>query len=119
MIFEIENYLALRKAMDEFCDFLLAEQVEKERVFDSKLAVYELIGNVLKHSGGSATLHGEIVEERIRLKIVAEKPFCPPDTTNCADVFSENGRGLFLVDKLCEERIFTPQGELIIIIKTK
>ena len=73
MIFEIENYLALRKAMDEFCDFLLAEQVEKERVFDSKLAVYELIGNVLKHSGGSATLHGEIVEERIRLKIVAEK----------------------------------------------
>ena len=119
MIFEIENYLALRKAMDEFCDFLLAEQVAKERVFDSKLAVYELIGNVLKHSGGSATLQGEIVEERIRLKIVAEKPFCPPDTANCADILSENGRGLFLVDKLCEERIFTPQGELIIVIKTK
>ena len=55
MVFEIENYLALRKAMDEFCNFLLAEQVEKERVFDSKLAVYELIGNVLKHSEHPST----------------------------------------------------------------
>ena len=119
MIFEIENYLALREAMEEFCKFLLAEDVDKERVFDSKLAVYELIGNVLKHSGGSASLHGEVENGLVRLKIVASKPFCPPAQTTCVDVFSEHGRGLFLVDKLCEERIFTPQGELIITIKSK
>ena len=119
MVFDIENYLALRKAMDEFSAFLLAENVDKERVFDSKLAVYELIGNVLKHSGGSAKLHGEIADGKIRLKLIAEKPFCPPATANCADVYAENGRGLFLVDKLCEERNFTENGELIIIINTK
>lgn len=119
MVFRIENYLALREAMDEFCAFLLAEKVDKERVFDSKLAVYELIGNVLKHSGGSATLQGEIKDGLVRLKIVATKPFCPPNKTVCADVLSENGRGLFLVDKVCEERIFTQDGELIITIKTK
>ena len=119
MVFEIENYLALREAMERFCEFLLAEQVDKERVFDSKLAVYELIGNVLKHSGGSAQLHGEVENGLVKLKIVASKPFCPPTQTMCADVLSEHGRGLFLVDKLCEERIFTAQGELIITIKTR
>lgn len=119
MKFEIKNYLALREAMDKFCAFLLAEKVDEERIFNSKLAVYELIGNVLKHSGGGATLYGEILNERITLKIVAEKPFFPPNTTVCADVFAEHGRGLFLVDKLCEERSFTPEGEMIIVIKTK
>lgn len=119
MKFEIQNYLALREAMDKFCAFLLAEKVEEERVFNCKLAVYELIGNVLKHSGGGAALYGEISNERITLKIVAEKPFFPPNTTVCADVFEEHGRGLFLVDKLCEERSFTPDGALIIVMKTK
>lgn len=119
MKFEIENYSALRKAMDAFCAFLLAEQVDKECVFDCKLAVYELIGNVLKHSDGGATLYGEICEGFVRLKIVATKPFCPPTIAACADVLSEHGRGLFLVDKLCEEQIFTPDGELIITIKIK
>lgn len=119
MKFEIENYLALREAMDAFSAFLLAEKVDKGRVFDSKLAVYELIGNVLKHSNGGAILYGDIEGDFIRLKIVADKPFCPPNQTVCADVFAEHGRGLFLVDKLCEERVFTPDGELIIMIKTK
>lgn len=119
MIFKIETYLALREAMDEFCAFLLAEKVTEERAFDSKLVVYELIGNVLKHSGGGATLQGEIQDGLVRVKIVAEKPFCPPNSTSCAEVFAEGGRGLFLVDKLCEEQIFTPNGELIITIKCK
>ena len=63
--------------------------------------------------------NGEILNERITLKIAAENPFFPPNTTVCADVFAEHGRGLFLVDKLCEERSFTPDGEMIIVIKTK
>lgn len=119
MRFEIANYDALRDAMDEFCAFLLAEQVNEERVFDCKLAVYELVGNVLKHAGGSAVLHGGVADGLIRLKIVTTKPFCPPNEPVCADVFSEHGRGLFLVDKLCVERSFTPDGEWLISIKAK
>ena len=119
MIFKIENYPALRAAAEEFCAFLRTEKVEEERAFDCKLVVYELLGNVLKHSSGGATLHGEVVDGAVRLKIVAEKPFCPPSTAVCADVFSEHGRGLFLVNKLCAEQTFTPDGEWIIVIKSK
>ncbi len=119
MKFEIENYPALCKAMEEFCAFLRAEKVNDERVFDCKLAVYELLGNVLKHSDGGATLYGEMLDGCVRLKLVARHPFCPPNTAACADVLSEHGRGLFLVSQLCEEQIFTSDGELILTIKTK
>ena len=119
MVFKIENYLALREATEQFCTFLIEKKVDEERAFDCKLIVYELIGNVLKHSGGNATFHGEIEGEVIRLKIGAEKPFCPPNMAACADVFAEGGRGLFLVQKLCKEQVFTDEGELIITIKSK
>ncbi len=119
MVFYIENYSSLRAAMDEFCAFLRAEQVAEERVFDSKLAVYELIGNVLKHSKASAKLFGEIVNGYVHIKITASKPFTPPKTTACAEALAEHGRGLYLVDRLCKEWICTDDGELIITIETK
>ena len=83
MIFKIENYLALREAAEQFTAFLIEKKVDKERAFDCKLIVYELIGNVLKHSGGNATLYGEVEDGLICLKIGAERPFCPPNTAVC------------------------------------
>ena len=76
MIFEIENYHTLKSAVEELCNFLFENDVPVDRVFDSKLAAYELLGNVLKHSGGSAKLQGGITEEFVELKILAEKAFC-------------------------------------------
>lgn len=122
MIFEIENYQTLRRAVDELCAFLSKEEVPSESIFDSKLAVYELLGNVLQHSGGSAKLHGGIVNGYVELKILAEKTFCPPpkgEKTQCADTYSEHGRGLFLVDSVCEERFMTDDGGIFIKIKIK
>ena len=120
MIFEIEDYQTLRHAVEELCAFLSQENVPSGSIFDSKLAVYELLGNVLQHSGGSAKLHGGIENGYVELKIVAEKSFCPPPKTGtrvCADRYSEHGRGLFLVDSVCEERFITPDGDIVIKIK--
>ena len=122
MIFEIENYQTLRRAVDELCAFLSDEKVSPERIFDSRLAVYELLGNVLKHSGGSAKLHGGIADGYVELKIIAERTFCPPpkkETVLCADKYSEHGRGVFLVDSVCEERFMTEDGGIFIKIKVK
>lgn len=117
MIFEIKSYQTLKRAVEELCDFLSEKNVPVEQVFDSKLAAYELLGNVLKHSGGSAKLHGGITEEFVELKILAEKAFCPPDKAKCSDVYSEHGRGLFLVDSVCAERVFHEDGSIVIKIK--
>jgi anti-sigma regulatory factor (Ser/Thr protein kinase) len=122
MIFEIENYQSLRRAVEELCDFLSVEKVPSDSIFDSKLAVYELLGNVLQHSGGSAKLHGGISDGYVELKISAEKIYCPPPKgamTECVDKYSEHGRGLFLVDSVCEERFMTDDGGIFIKIKIK
>lgn len=122
MIFEIENYQALRRAVEELCAFLSDENVPTDSIFDSKLAVYELLGNVLQHSGGSAKLHGGIADGYVELKVLAEEKFCPPPKgamTECADSYSEHGRGLFLVDSVCEERFMTDDGGIFIKIKIK
>ena len=117
MVFEIENYVALRCAVEELCKFLSSENVPSERVFDSRLVAYELLGNVLKHSGGSARLQGELVNGYVELKIASEIPFIPPDKSSCADVYAEHGRGIYLVDRICEERTLTEDGGIFVRIR--
>ncbi len=119
MIFEIENYGTLKSAVKELCDYLALNQVADEHIFDSKLVVYELLGNVLKHSGGSAKLAMELLQEYIELKVLAERIFFPPEKGTCAEVFSEHGRGLFLVDSVSAERTFTADGGILVRIKIK
>ncbi|MBQ8342649.1 MAG: hypothetical protein IJY21_00940 [Clostridia bacterium] len=119
MIFQIENYVTLKSAVEELCDFLALNQVAEEHIFDSKLVVYELLGNVLKHSGGSAKLAMELLQEYIELKVLAERIFFPPEKGTCAEVFSEHGRGLFLVDSVSEDRTFTKDGGILVRIKIK
>ena len=117
MIFEIENYQTLKRAVEELCDFLFDNDVPVDKVFDSKLAMYELLGNVLKHSGGSAKLQGGLSDGFVELKILSERIFCPPEQGTCSDVYSEHGRGLFLVDSVCTERVFHDDGSIVIKIK--
>ncbi len=119
MFFEIENYGTLKSAVEELCAFLAVNKIADERIFDSKLVVYELLGNVLKHSGGKAKLAMELLQEYIELKVFAEKVFFPPEKGTCAEVFSEHGRGLFLVDSVSAERSFTSDGGILVRIKIK
>ena len=119
MIFEIENYGTLKSAVEDLCDFLALNKVADEHIFDSKLVVYELLGNVLKHSGGGAKLAMELLQEYIELTIFAERIFFPPDKGQCAELYSEHGRGLFLVDTISSERTFTQDGGILVRIKIK
>ncbi len=117
MVYHVSDYATLRRAVEEFCAFLSSKQVPSEHVFDSKLVAYELLGNVLQHSEGSAQLCGGVTDGYVEIKIVAEKKFCPPTKKECADVYSEHGRGLFLVDKVCTERSCTQEGDIFVRIK--
>lgn len=117
MFIEVKNYEALKKAMRELCDFLEACDVPEDNVFDSKLVVSELIGNVLQHSDGVASLESEIRGEFIELKVHSSARFCPPEESRCSDVYAESGRGLFIVDSVCTERTFTEDGSIKVLIK--
>ncbi len=104
MIYKIKDMLAMRTAIAEFCAFLSREKVPENGVFNSRLTLNELVGNVLRHTDGEASFRGEIKDGFIELSVFSNRPFTPPKTTQRVDVYAEHGRGLFLVDSFCAER---------------
>ena len=118
MIFEIYNYETLRAAVDKFCVFLSEKQVGQEKIFDARLVLFELLGNVLKHSDdGKAELCGAVSGEYVEMRIITEKTFYLPENSSLAEVNAESGRGIFLVDSVCEKRVYNEDGDLIVYIK--
>lgn len=117
MIFEIDNYLSLRKAMENLSRFLAESDVPAERVFDTRLVVSELVGNVLRHAKTAATLGVEINGGFVEMYVRSDVPFVPPTVSHKAEVFAESGRGLFLVDSVSDERSCTKDGQIRVRIK--
>lgn len=118
MVFQIDDYSSLRRSVEELCDFLSAQQVSPEGVFDCKLVAFEMLGNVLKHTQGGAELHGELKDGFVELKIFTEQAFFA-EKISCSGVDAESGRGLFLVDSVCAVREQIQDGGVLIKIKTK
>lgn len=117
MVFEIDNYVSLRSAMEVVSRLLAERNVASERVFDTRLVISELVGNVLRHAKTSATLSVEFNGECIELCVCSEIPFVPPKISRKVEVFAESGRGLFLVDSVSEERTCSKDGEIRVRIK--
>ena len=117
MRIEVENRCLLRNALATVCEFLSESGVAPERVFDSKLIVSELVGNVFTHSKGKASVNVTLLDEFVEIEIGSTVPFIPPKTSKLSEVFSEHGRGLFLVDSICHERGVTEDGHIKILIK--
>ena len=119
MVFEIVNYESLKCAVDDFCAFLSSLDIPEERIFDSRLAAFELLGNALKHAEGGARFSATVTEGHIELNILGKTAFYPPEKGKCAEVYSEHGRGFYLVDSVCAERKLTGDGGILVRIKIK
>lgn len=119
MFFKVKNYATLQEALEGLCDFLVSQNVGQESIFDSKLVACELLGNVLKYAKGEAGLRGEIKEDFIELKVLSESFFALPDKIECSGLFAESGRGLFLVNTLCEEQVFAEKDGILARIRIK
>ncbi len=119
MQFEVRDYETMQRSIADFCRFLVDFGVSAERVFDCRLVANELLGNVLRHAKGQAHLTGRIEEGFVVLSVRSSERFIPPKGSVCSDVYAEHGRGLFLVDSVCAERITTEEGELLVRIKIR
>ncbi len=118
MRFEVKDHAALQRAVEAFCRFLKTENVPEERVFDSRLAINELVGNVLRHTDGVADFCGQVKDGFVEVCVRSAKRFTPPEKSVLpADVFSEHGRGLFLVDSVSEERVAMEDGGIKVRIR--
>lgn len=117
IVFKVKDPAALQVGLEELTKFLFDKGVSNERVFDSKLVACELLGNVLRHTESETGLRGEIKDGHIELKIFSSTPFETPQRIVCSDIFSEHGRGLFLVNELCEGQIFCEADGIRVKIK--
>lgn len=119
MLIVVKNITDLQDAIARLCEFLEEWDVPRDNIFDSKLVVSELVSNALKHTQGVATFESEVKDGFIRIKVGSSVAFAPPKKSACSDVYAEHGRGLFLVDSVCENRMTTDKGEIIVTIKIR
>lgn len=119
MLVVVKNLTDLQDAIDRLCEFLEEREVAYDNVFDSKLVVSELVSNALKHSKGVATFESEVTDGLIKIKVSSSVAFTPPQKSFCSDVYAEHGRGLFLVDSVCESRTTNEKGEILVTIKVR
>ncbi len=119
MLFEITDYQSFKRVMEDFCAFLTKQKISAEQIFDSRLAVHELLANVLQHTSGGARLRAELVEDFLQISLQAEQTFFPPQLTTLPSTQAERGRGLYLIDRLAERRVVTPEGEWILYIRIR
>lgn len=119
MLIVVKNLTDLQDAIARLCDFLETWDVPKDNIFDSKLVVSELVSNALKHTKGVASFESEVKDGFIRIKVGSTIAFSPPEKSVCSDVYAEHGRGLFLVDSVCENRTTTDKGEILVTIKIR
>ena len=115
--YEVKTILDLKTAAQEFCRHLEMQSVPQEKVYDCRLVVNELVGNVLRHSGGVATFHGAVSGNCVEIFVHSTAGFIPPKQSECSPITAEGGRGLFLVDKVSISRTVTPDGEIKVIIQ--
>ena len=115
--FEIKDVQSMQSALTEFCCFLTDNRVSAERIFDSRLIVDELVSNVLRHTDGVAWFTGLLADGFVVLRVRSNAAYIPPTQSVCSPVYSEHGRGLYLVDSICNERFTDEDGTIVVKIK--
>ena len=115
--FEVKTVVELQNAAQIFCRHLEENSVPQDKVYDCRLVVNELVGNVLRHSSGVATFHGVVEGNRVEIVVQSTQVFIPPTKSECSPDTAEGGRGLFLVDRVSVSRTVTPNGEIKVIIQ--
>lgn len=119
MYFEIEDYNALKLALDSLCSGLFQREVPQETVYDSKLVASELLSNALRHGGGKAFFSVEIEDEVISISVRSLHAFRPPDKSILSSLESEHGRGLYIIDTLVETRRYSEEGGTSVVIRIR
>ena len=119
MRMNVKNYATLQAAMEQLSRFLIEQSLSQENIFDCKLVACELLGNVLKHGDGDGELLVDLQDEFVVIKVVSGNTFVLPEQITCSDLLAEGGRGLFLVNSLCEGNIQSGQDGIVVKIRIR
>ena len=116
MIFRIDGFNALRRALQTMCS-ALRDDVPEGTVFNCKLVADELVSNALQYGGGSAVFSFERTGDTVRITVKSANEYRPPEESACSPWYEERGRGLFLVDAVSEERFYDEDAGINVVIR--
>ena len=117
MQYSIDSYESLKTAVADFCAYLIQNGVSNDSIFDCRLVVSELVGNILKHEQTTAFLSVQVTDTEVVLSVRSANGFEPPVVSRCSGVYAENGRGLFLVYTLCDGQMYTEENTIVVKIR--
>lgn len=116
--FTVSDLKKMNSSLVDFCEELKTQDVDDDKVFESKLVSCELISNVLRHGGVEARFSGGVSGDIIEITVTSEKfGEVNPNAELPDDVFAESGRGLYIVRTLCRGEITVNGGEIKVILK--
>lgn len=116
--FKVDNLKNMNVQLGAFADFLKSQQLADEDVFLSRLVSCELISNVIRHGGDCAVFKGELLGDKISITVTARSQANINLNPAMPDVFSEGGRGLYIINAVSMNGIERgEEGELRVFIK--
>ena len=115
--FAVDNLINMDSALKDFLDFLKSENVAEDDVFDSRLVSCELITNVVRHCGEMAVFKGEIRGDCIVIAVSSKSSGGVDLQPKLPDVFAESGRGLYIINTICNGDMHVDGNEIKVNIK--
>ncbi len=98
--FESNDQSAAQQARREFCDLLHQKEYCAEDSAAGELIFGEVVSNVARHAPGTVEAALEWSGRRAVLHVLDRGPGYHAETPTRADVLSESGRGLWLVNRI-------------------
>lgn len=117
--FKVDNLINMNALLQDFIEFLESENVAEDAVFDSRLVSCELITNVIRHCGEIACFRGGIDGDKIVIGVSSRSSGGIPVKPVLPDVFAESGRGLYIVNTICNGDMRVEGNEICVKIKIK
>lgn len=115
-----ERFAQIPQKYEEITEYLDSKiLIDEDIIYNVKLVIYELAGNILKHSKSKANMVMQCDGDIIKIMLTGSKEFrfdniCLP-SCDC-----ENGRGIFLVKSVAQSLEYINGGrEVCVCLKCK
>ena len=115
--FKVDDIKNINDCLKPFLDFLRSFGATDDDIFNSRLVSCELITNVIRHLGETASFEGGMNGENIIITVSSESTFGAKLPANLPDVFAESGRGLYIVKTICCGNVVSDGGAVRVCIK--
>lgn len=110
MTFDVDNLNDMHDELQRFADYLLGCGLTEDDVFFGRLVGCELLTNVIRHCKSAARFCGGMEGGVIVITVASEGAKSFGLCRGLPDVLAESGRGLYIVNAVCNGNVTFSEG---------